>query len=49
MTIGDAALGRLDALRGKGPIVYFTGMAIQDIHAAATVYERTIGTRDTKG
>ncbi len=40
MTIGDAALGRLADLKGAGAICYFTGMAIQDIHAAATVLER---------
>ena len=33
-TIGDAANGRLDAYRGKGCVAYFTGMAIQDLHAA---------------
>jgi alanine dehydrogenase len=32
-TIGDAALGRLEDLRGAGCVAYFTGMAIQDLHA----------------
>ena len=33
-TIGDAATGRLEAHRGAGCVTYFTGMAIQDLHAA---------------
>ena len=42
-TIGDAALGRLEHLRGEGTVAYFTGMAVQDLHAAATAYERIVG------
>jgi len=43
MTVGDAALGRLERLRGKGAVSYFTGMAVQDLHAAAMVWERMFG------
>ncbi len=39
-TVGDAALGCTERLRGKGVIVYFSGMAIQDVHAAATVWAK---------
>ena len=39
-TVGDAALGHLEKLRGQGGIVYFSGMAVQDLHAAATVWQR---------
>ncbi len=42
LTIGDAALGRLEDRRGQGAISYFTGMAIQDLMAAVQVYERTV-------
>ncbi|MDA0709616.1 MAG: NAD(P)-binding domain-containing protein [bacterium] len=38
--IGHAALGKLENLRGKGAIVYFSGMAIQDLHAASVAWER---------
>lgn len=38
--IGHAALGSLENLRGQGTIVYFSGMAIQDVHAASVVWER---------
>ena len=41
-TVGDAALGRLEGLRGTGAMVYLTGMAVQDLHAAVTVYERLV-------
>ena len=37
-TIGHAALGQLEHLRGQGGIAYFSGLAIQDIHAAATAW-----------
>jgi ornithine cyclodeaminase/alanine dehydrogenase-like protein (mu-crystallin family) len=40
LTVGDAANGRLEHLRGKGAVAYFTGLAAQDLHAAVTVYER---------
>lgn len=43
LTVGDAANGRLERLRGKGAIAYFTGLAVQDLHAAAMVYERNRG------
>ncbi|MSS73591.1 MAG: ornithine cyclodeaminase family protein [Candidatus Latescibacteria bacterium] len=43
MTIGDAANGHLERLRGAGAIAYFTGLAAQDLHAAAMVYERNRG------
>jgi ornithine cyclodeaminase/alanine dehydrogenase-like protein (mu-crystallin family) len=39
-TIGDAALGRLEALRASGCLTYFTGMAIQDLHAGYTAVSR---------
>lgn len=39
-TIGDAALGKLDAFRGRGCVTYFTGMAVQDLHAAQTAWSR---------
>ena len=39
-TIGDAALGRLASLRGQGVIAYFTGLAVQDLHASLTVLSR---------
>lgn len=39
-TIGHAALGALEQLRGQGSIAYFSGLAIQDIHAAATAWEK---------
>lgn len=39
-TVGDAALGCIEKLRGKGVIVYFSGMAIQDVHAAATAWQK---------
>lgn len=39
-TIGHAALGELEHLRGQGSIAYFSGLAIQDIHAAATAWEK---------
>ena len=42
MTIGDAALGRLERLRGRGAIAYFTGLAAQDLHAAVVAYRRVI-------
>ncbi|MDP6779730.1 MAG: NAD(P)-binding domain-containing protein [Candidatus Latescibacteria bacterium] len=42
MTIGDAALGRLEHLRGQGAIAYFTGLAAQDLHAAVTAYRRVV-------
>ena len=38
--IGDAAIGRLDHLRGTGVITYFTGLAAQDLLAAAMVFEK---------
>ena len=40
LTVGDAALGCVEKLRGKGVIVYFSGMAIQDVHAAATAWQK---------
>ncbi len=43
LTIGDAAMGRLEDRRGHGAIAYFTGMAIQDLMAAVQVYERVAG------
>ena len=39
-TIGHAALGELEHLRGQGSIAYFSGLAIQDIHAAAIAWEK---------
>ncbi|OGG56057.1 MAG: hypothetical protein A3F84_12615 [Candidatus Handelsmanbacteria bacterium RIFCSPLOWO2_12_FULL_64_10] len=45
LTVGDAANGRLGHLRGKGAIAYLTGLAVQDLHAAAMVYERVTGER----
>jgi alanine dehydrogenase len=38
--VGQVALGALENLRGQGVIVYFSGMAIQDVHAASVVWER---------
>lgn len=45
-TIGDAALGKLEDYRGLGSVAYFTGMAIQDLHAAYTciIRNRELGT-----
>jgi alanine dehydrogenase len=44
-TIGDAALGTLEEYRGRGCVAYFTGMAIQDLHAAYTcMRKRELGT-----
>jgi alanine dehydrogenase len=40
MDVGQAALGTIENLRGQGAIVYFSGMAIQDVHAASVVWER---------
>lgn len=40
LTIGHAALGQLEHLRGQGSIAYFSGMAIQDVHAAATAWRK---------
>jgi ornithine cyclodeaminase/alanine dehydrogenase-like protein (mu-crystallin family) len=40
LTIGDAACGRLEGLRGSGGIAYFTGMAAQDLVAAVRICER---------
>lgn len=40
LDIGQAALGKIENLRGQGAIVYFSGMAIQDVHAASIVWER---------
>ncbi len=49
LTVGDAANGRLRHLRGKGAIAYLTGLAVQDLHAAAMVYERVMENHiDTK-
>lgn len=42
LTMGDAALGRLSDLRGTGSICYLTGLAAQDLVAAAAVLERTV-------
>jgi ornithine cyclodeaminase/alanine dehydrogenase-like protein (mu-crystallin family) len=42
-TIGDAALGRLEDRRGTGAMAYFTGMAIQDLHAASRAVEAITG------
>ena len=39
-TIGDAALGRLEILKTSGCVAYFTGMAIQDLHAGYTAFRR---------
>lgn len=38
--VGHAALGHLENLRQVGAIVYFSGMAIQDVHAASVVWQR---------
>ena len=38
LTVADAVLGHMENLRGKGAIVYFSGMAIQDVHAAAVAW-----------
>ena len=38
--IGHAAQGLLENLRGRGAIAYFSGMAIQDVHAASVVWQR---------
>ena len=38
--VGHAALGQLENLRQTGAIVYFSGMAIQDVHAASVVWQR---------
>ncbi len=40
LTIGDAAVGRMKGRRGKGVVAYFTGMALQDLHAGVTVLRR---------
>jgi len=40
LTVSNAALGQLENLRGQGTIVYFSGMAIQDVHAAATAWAK---------
>jgi alanine dehydrogenase len=39
-TIGQAALGLLEHWRGRGVITYFSGMAVQDVHAAAMAWRR---------
>ncbi|MBS13784.1 MAG: hypothetical protein CME19_19580 [Gemmatimonadetes bacterium] len=39
-TIGDAAKGRLLTYQGGGCVTYFTGMAIQDLHAAYTAVQK---------
>lgn len=39
-TIGDAALNHLKYLRKGTGIAYFSGMAVQDIHAAGTAWRR---------
>ena len=39
-TMGQAALGLMEHWRGRGVIAYFSGMAAQDVHAAATVWRR---------
>jgi ornithine cyclodeaminase/alanine dehydrogenase-like protein (mu-crystallin family) len=44
LTIGDAALGGAEHLRGAGAIAYFTGLGVQDLAAAAVAYERTVET-----
>ncbi len=46
MTIGDAAMGSLERLRGRGAIAYFTGLAAQDLHAAAVAYRRVVLGKD---
>lgn len=38
--IGDAALGRLESARGSGVVAYFTGMAVQDLHATYVAITR---------
>lgn len=40
LNIGHAALGHLEHLRGQGCIAYSSGLAVQDVHAAATVWKR---------
>jgi len=39
-TIGDAALGRLAERRGEGLVAYFTGMALQDLHAGVALLKK---------
>ena len=39
-TIGDAAMGRLAERRGEGLVAYFTGMALQDLHAGVTLLKK---------
>ncbi|MXZ08747.1 MAG: hypothetical protein F4Y79_04810 [Gemmatimonadetes bacterium] len=38
LNIGHASLGHLEHLRGQGCIAYSSGLAIQDVHAAAIVW-----------
>jgi len=45
LTVGDAANGRLRHLLGRGAVAYLTGLAVQDLHAAAMVYERILSGR----
>ena len=40
LTIGHAAAGLLEQQRGQGCIAYFSGMAIQDVHAASVAWSR---------
>ena len=40
LDIGHAALGLMEHLRGQGSIAYSSGLAIQDVHAAAIVWEK---------
>ena len=39
-TVGDAAIGALERHRGVGCVTYFTGMAIQDLHAASVALSK---------
>ena len=40
LDMGNAALGQLEDRRGQGSIAYFSGMAIQDVHAGAIAWSK---------
>ena len=40
LNVGDAACGRLDGRTGAPSLVYFTGLAVQDLCAAVAIYEK---------
>ena len=44
LDIGDAACGRLKAAEPRPQLVYLTGLAVQDLCAAAMIYEKSFPT-----